>query len=772
MTELPRVQYTPDRVKQLITLHNARLGKRANVWRTLNAAYLTRYWEYIGLLPGSVRWARWNVNGTEVEVNKLWRRVMTYKAALYRKTSRIECGADPIVGRGDAATASAVLNSIWTDEMTAEQMDRAVEMAILFPGAGFKIGVDTGRASPLRRVWTRVIPWWELVLDADVSDVRDERFRGHRYWAPKDEIEDKYNLTGLKGCKRKDFLFEETTVVDPRDMDLMQSEDDGEFVEVFEFDNFVDWEKGKTGEKYRGRQEIYILNQEDGKFDHPIEHAPLAFADADGVGMSHIEYLIFNHEPSYPLRGVSPCERVMPQIREINVYRTHMAALLRRNSRKWLYRKGSLPDDQIDKLMSPADMEFIGVEDETTDLAAVLKPVPDIPISANFWQWTQQITADDDIAWGQSGPATGRPSDKGKTAYANQIEQFWTESEIGYHGQCLTSSVKRMARLWNRAVVHAMQSVGDTTGSVADVETGVVKEPVELAPIGAVKGDQAPVANAAAAEKDADAGPAVAVDAVAGLEVGDAVSGPGKVVVQEFDVRDLDGNVHHVTVPALDADFEIKFVDGGRTPMADAALLQFLTTQGQQYFQWFALVMQGGPAGVVARAWMQETASVAQLPPSLHVDTLERKAKDEPKPTQPGVPAIIPAPQEEPAPAAEEAPAEEGPPAEEEAPRQVSPIERAMMEIARGLTAALQAAPEIEEPVRNALGALDGVVKAVAEKDVVGVVNGLNAVLDALEPLADHIPDAAIGPLGHAIEVADSVRRTMMKQATAPEQEG
>lgn len=765
MPNLPRLQYTPDRVHSLLTLHNTRLTKRSAVWRMLNAAYLTRFWEYIGLMPGSVRWARWNINGTEVEVNKLWRRVMTYKAALYRKTSRIECGADPIQGRGDAATASAVLNAIWTDERTAEQMDRAVEMAILFPGAGFKVGVDAGRASPLRRVWTRVLPWWELVLDADVSDVRDERFRGHRYWAPKAEIEDKYNLVGLKGSMRKDFLFEDNTAVDPRDREIIEAGDDGEFVEVFEFDNLVDWVAGKTGESYKGRQEIYILNQGD-RFKSPIDTSPLAFADADGVGIPHIEYLIFNHEPSFPLRGVSPCERILPQLRETNVYRTHLAQLLRRNARKFFYKKGSLPDDSVDKLVSPNDMEFVPVEDETVDLREIAHPIPNIPISAEFWQWMGLVSQDDETAWGQSGPATGQSSEKGKTAYANQIEQFWTESEIGYHGQCLTSSVKRMAALWNRAIVHAMQSVGDATGSVADVETGVVKEPTELAPIGAISGDAAPVAGAAAAEKDADVGPAVAVDAAAGLEVGDATSQPGKVVVHEFDVRDLDGNAHHVTVPALDADFEIKFVDGGRTPMADAALLQFLTTQGTQYFEWFNLVMQGGPAGVVARAWMQETASVAQLPPSLHVDTLERKAKEAMAEGKPP-----PSPQEQVKQAAP-APAQPEPEPEPQAgaAEQENPIQGALATIAQGLQVAAQAAPEVADLVAGAMQGLDAAAQAFAKGDVAGIVDGLTALLDAIpEDAVGTLPEAAVVPLGQAIEVADQVRNALAQPQSAPE---
>lgn len=789
-------QYTPDRVQRLLSLHGRRLEKRSNVWRMLNAAYLTRFWEYVGNTTGQDKNSRWNINGTEIEVNRLWRRVMTYKAALYRKTSRIECGPDPLDDRGDPVIGSAVSNALWMDESSAEQMDRAVEMGILFPGAGFKVGVDEGRAPALRRVWTRVIPWWEMVLDSDISDVKDERFRGHRYWAPKAMIEDKYNLVGLTGSQRKDFLFEDNSASSTPQQGGASSasvtgsnggDDDGEFVEVLEFSNLVDWVRGGSGGKYKGRQEIYILNQGD-KYKEPIDRSPLPFADADGVGMSHIEYLIFCHEPSFPLRGVSPCERILPQLRETNVYRTKLAEMMRRNARKVFYRKGAIADDQLDKLIDGNDYVFPAIEDDSVDLRAIVFPVPAIPIAAEFWQWMGQVQSDDDQAWGQITPATGGASEKNKTAYANQIEQFWTESEIGYHGQCLTSTVKRLTRLRLRAVIHAMQSVGDAVGGHGATLNGAVPSDTDLAPIGVTHGEDPTVSTAIADDTKGGAGPAVSVDEASAVAVasGDAEESTtvqtgdvAQVVVSEFSVKDLDGKLHAVTVEALDGDFEIKFVDGGRTPMADSALLQFLSTQGKQYFEWFALVMKGGPGAVIARAWMQEVANIAQLPPALHVDTLERKAKEEGKaPEEVAAEAGLP-------PGAEEGPPEQAEPEPEPepaappgaAPQRADPLSMALAEIARSLQEAAEAAPEAAPVLQASLQALQGAAAAKEKGDVTGVVEALTAAMDALEPLAQNMPEAATPAIAHAVEVMDQVRRALMKGAppaadgAAPEEE-
>jgi hypothetical protein len=773
---MPTDQYNPDNVRRLLALHSRRLDKRANVWRMLNAAYLTRFWEYVGNVPDTARWSKWNINGTEVEVNRLWRRVMTYKAALYRKTSRIECGPDPITDRGDPVIGSAVANAMWMDESSAEQMDRAVELAILFPGSGFKVGVDEGRAPALRRVWTRVVPWWELVLDSDVSDVKDERFRGHRYWAPKNLIADKYNLTGLIGSRRRDFLAQDNDVVNVQTTDNQDGDDDdGEFVEVLEFSNLVDWVTGKSGEKYKGRQEIYVLNQND-KFKEPVDRSPLAFADADGVGISHIEYLIFCHEPSFPLRGVSPCERILPQMRETNVYRTKLAELLRRNARKYFYKRGTLGDDQVTKLLDGNDQCLIAAEEAgDVDLRTLVVPVPHIPIASEFWQWMGQVQADDDQAWGQITPASGGSTERNKTAYANQIEQFWTESEIGYHGQCLTSSVKRLTRLRNRAVIHAMQSAGDAVGGHGVSANGAVPEGTDLAPIGATTGKDASTEAAMRADAAGSAGPAVSAEETAAVAVatGDAEqasaretsSGAATVVVSEFLVKDIDGNPHTVTVGALDADFEIKFVDGGRTPMADAALLQFLSTQGAQYFEWFAMVVKGGPAAVMARAWMQEVAAIAQLPPSLHVDTLERKLAEEGQTPEQAVAKELPAGAEEAPPDEQVEPAAPAPEGTAGAP--ADPLGMALGEIAHALKGAAEGAPEAAGPIQASMQALQGAMTAKEAGDLTGVIEALNAALDALEPLAESIPDGAAPALARAVEIMDQVRRALMKGAAA-----
>ena len=81
----------------------------------------------------------------------------------------------------------------------------ASRQALLYKGAGAKVGYDPKREG-LDRVWMRVFPYWEMVLDCDVHDWDDARFFGHVSFKPKEEVIDEYGLSDdLGGTSRDDF---------------------------------------------------------------------------------------------------------------------------------------------------------------------------------------------------------------------------------------------------------------------------------------------------------------------------------------------------------------------------------------------------------------------------------------------------------------------------------------------------------------------------------------------------------------------------------------
>lgn len=599
-----------------------------------------------------------------------------------------------------------------------------------------------------------------MLLDTEVTDEADERYRGHRYWIPLEEAAEKYGLNNLVGAQRRDFLQRGSP-----DQEMPQSAssegspgDEGEWVEVVEFMNMVDsvTERGGT---YRGRLEIYVLGQAKNEYEGPIRTTPLAFADADGVGIPHVEPLIFNHEPSYPLRGVSPCERILPQLVELNTYRSKMAELTRRNARKYLYRKGALGSDEFDKLVDGTDGQGVSVDDKTVPLGDVVHMLPSPPPPAELWNYMNMVDQDYQASWGQTAPAAGAATDKGKTAYAVQIEQFWTETEIGYHGQVMTGFSRRLLRLLTRAVVRSMTSVEAT----AEMPKG---SSVALLPQGSVPAEAGVSAEAAVVAQDGGAqAPAVVEGETAETAVAEGAAavvettGP-KVQYVEWTVRDADGHPLKVTVDALDGDFDIKFLEGARTPMTDAAVLQFLSTQFADYMQKFQIVLKGGPEAVLARAWMKAEGERAQLPPELQVESLEERAKRE----MPKAPPPAADPKAPPGPAAfmgGGAPVPEGAPAGEALPEGGGAGQNAVVTALQSAAQALAAVGK-ESGDRAVLGAASlamHAAQAAAAGDLDGMEAGVHGALNTLQGAdVSKSPDAQ-----HAAGILASVMRAAMQ---------
>ena len=73
----------------------------------------------------------------------------------------------------------------------------------------------------------------------------------------------------------------------------------------------------------------------------------------------------------------------------------------------------------------------------------------------------------------------------------------------------------------------------------------------------------------------------------------------------------------------LDANFEISFVEGGRTPMSDAAMQQNLVALLEPYSALWQTANQDGPVGVFAKNYMKVLAERFDLPKDLHPEELD-----------------------------------------------------------------------------------------------------------------------------------------------------
>ena len=737
-------QITPKLVQQFVRSHDGNARKNRKDWSLYKSTYMTRYWEHMrgDSTPKGSR----SLHEVEVEVNRLWGVITSYLSALYPRASRVVLSPDP-TGKGDAEKAELAVNRMLSSRKIHERVMTGLRQALLYPGAGMKVGYRHGRGNPMDRVWLRVIPVWEMLLDTEVSDVDDERYRGHLYYRPKHEVEEEYGLEDLSGTRRIDFLSggdgqAENSKGRKR---YDNAEDDNNFVRVLEFCNLVDHYQDPENPniQYEGRLEIYVLGQ-GGTSKDPVYVGPLPFVRYDGEPLAHIIPLIFNYEPEFPLRGIPHVKRLMPQFKELNAYRSYMAMATRKDTRQYVTRKGTFNSDEMTLLTEGHDGLILEVDSGyERPLSDAIIPIQNAPISSNIQNYISNVEVDLERVIGTSPAARGIVTKA--TAYEVETVQQYTESEFGLHAAIKDQWLANLTELLIRCLISCMQDDGDSSGAyeaqkvdVAEVgataqedqsedQEGPVEEEAfdkakikglaemigvdindedfkdlaskitdkrelddmteeELNLLGSTLAGRTGDVDKAETEREEQQAELALVQNTASAQepfvdenvvpsLGVFESEDGHQVRQEtIMLRDRNDQIV-VSVEDLDANFEISFVEGGRTPLSDAAMQQNLVALLEPYSVLWDAANKGGPTGVFAKNYMKVLAERFDLPKDLHPEELdaelEQQAESEKAEAKPKkIPKEAP-PEEMPP---EEMPPEEMPP-EEMPPEEMPPEE-------------------------------------------------------------------------------------------------
>ena len=731
----------PNAIHDQLKAHDMRMKRVKDSLAQAKAFYMTRWWRYI---RGRAEERQMRTLNTDVEVNRLWGAVGSYLSALYPRANRAVFNPDA-QGRGSAEKTQLALNSWLGSQKIHARVLSALRQAILYPGCAAKVGYNPGNGNPLDRVWLRIIPWWEVVLDADSTDVDDERFRGHVYYKPLKEVEKEYGVSVglLAGTSRKDYLSPTAALQDhphkrePTATNAEATSDQSGFVRILEICNLKDNYKDPkdSSVEYRGRFEVYVLEQGDlSRF--PIWVGPLPLAEASGDPLPHIEPLIFASEPEFPLRGIAGSSRMLPQLREINIYRSFMAQSTRKDSRQYLLRDGLLGADIESKLAEGVDGLVLKVpSDYNGSLQDVIQKIETGTISVNVQSYMALAENDLERAIGTSPNARGIVTKA--TAFEMQTTQLYTESEFGLHGMIKDAWLAQVVKLAQRALLAAMQNPEE--GSLGEFGT---EDQVSLTSTDAEPLDDNTPGNPRQVLQSTKA-------ALAG-SVAPYIDGPpkytggdGNVVTIRQDVLTLQdrGEQVLVTVQDLDADFTVEFVEGGRTPMSDAAMQQNLVTLMQPYMGLWQQAQEPGPLGVMARTYMRTLAERFELPKDLHPDNLDQRLKHEKKEDAEGEEAEGPSPK---APQAPQAPPEgrqgmpPGPmPAETEDTDTEGETPQQQVEMAAGVVDTLLNAPNLAPEVQDALVQVgEALLEAGKAQDPSEMYEELVGAMKALAPLA------------------------------------
>ena len=677
----------PQAVMSLLSTHDSRMESLQPDMAIAKASYMTRFWRFI---EGQERFnASQNYELSrldQIEVNRVKPAISGYLSALYPRRINVVCSESPYT-TGDPQKAQLLLTDWINKPMMRERILNCSRQALLYKGAGAKIGYDSA-GEGMDRVWMRVFPYWEMVLDHDVHDREDQRFVGHVSFRPKQEVIDEYGLEDdIAGTSRDDYLSSHLSSV----RKFKDSGEDGQekqsFVRVLEFCNLVDDYYDMDGTRYKGRLEIYVMGGYENSEPFPVYMGPLPLVDHNGHPMAHIVPLLFEYEPEYPLRGVSYVDQLMPQQKEINALRSFTSVAARRDARIYLARKGSLDADAYTDLKSGEDGLIIEVDEQYAgNLRDVVVPIQHGNLSANLMESMRLAEFDMDRSITVSPAALGQVT-KATAEEIRAVERH-TESEFGRHAEQRDIWLLELLRRCLAAHVAGMYDKGDSEGAEQDkdeegnkldkhelqekretedieVKTQKPKEEKEFEshPMFHPETGQAEIADEhdkhiALGEKGyTHESPEGTEDELEKTKTERKKVEETRSEREPINLRTPQGEILKVVPEDLHSAFEIGFSEAGRSPQVDADLRQNLIVLMDRLLQLNDMSFQGGPMGVVANELLVTMHERFKFPPNLHPDyiqslvsKLKEEEPDEAQPEQAPNPEQAPGPEQAPPP--------------------------------------------------------------------------------------------------------------------------
>ena len=688
-------QLPPKFILEHLKAHDSKMSALQPEMGLVKASYLTKFWRHV---EGQERTGSYNISRLDqIEVNRIKPAISGYLSALYPRRIEVIMAPSPYT-TGDHTKAEMVVNDWLNTPKMRNRILSASRQALLYKGSGCKIGYDPA-GEGLERVWMRVVPYWELLLDKDVHDVDDMRFIGHVSYRPKKEIVDEYGLDeeDISGQMRSDYLQDKHLDTRGANKDSIASSDNDAFVRVLEFCNLVDDFIDSDGTRYKGRLEIYLLNEDNEDEPTPIYMGALPLVSPRGnKALPHICPLIFEHEPEFPLRGLAYADQLMPQQKELNALRSFTSIASRRDSRIYLARKGALDADAFADLRSGEDGLIIEVDEQFAgNLRDVVIPLQHGPLSSNIMNAMQIAENDIEKQVTLSPAALGMVTNA--TAEEVRAVERHTESEFGRHAEMRDMWLLDIVTRCLAAHVASMYDTGDSEGAEEHVDAeGVEKEELQ-------ESDEENVEELQESKSEEEYNPHMMYDKESGeKEFADTedeheqLKSEGwdhgdddeetvqperkeeetqRVEEQKLMLKTPDGEFIEVSGEDLDSDFDIGFAESGRSPATEAEMRQNLTGLMDRILALYDVMSQGGHMSVLAEQLLYSLHDRFQLPPNLHPDYLRSQMVEKGIPSPEDLP---PAPPEGEMPPEEGAPPPEAgaPPAQPEtAPPQQNPEE-------------------------------------------------------------------------------------------------
>ena len=350
-----------------------------------------------------------------------------YLSSLFSKAPSVTVQDDVETKKGNPAVAQSVINRFLDDQEGT--ITNACRLALIFPCSFFKlIYNDNENVNLLDRFTLETKRPWEIIVDDTAHHWETQRWLASIEYLTVGQASDLYGKKDWSPIDNIDFLEEKTETSafasHYKETKNIVIPDEYKYVIIVDF---YDRQASKRIVWTPSINEGVILKESD-------------IPDHNGQPLVPVIPLYLNINPEKPLEGFSFMKSIYDPIKEKNLLRSHLASQIRRDSRQYLYREGSVDEEAIARLVTGEDMTFVPVDGDT---ANVLVPVPSIPIASNQQYYNSLI--ENDLQRSNMMASFTRGQSTNVTATEIAALQQYTASEVGKLARVRDTAIENIA---------------------------------------------------------------------------------------------------------------------------------------------------------------------------------------------------------------------------------------------------------------------------------------------------------------------------------------
>lgn len=364
-------------IRVIFSEHNDYWQQKSSEMKKYRDVYETKFWRTLDYDASMIR----------VETPDGYSYIESYISSLFTRAPAVVVGKDVSANindghAGNPEAAQTVINR-WLFKKRP-QIENASRLALIYDYAALKLIPQTSE-NMLDKAETVAVPPWEVIVDRDAGSPQQQRFIGHTYFMTVEDAKRRFGAKRFTPIPKLDYFdrYGPSNAMPRYDGQARQSIDDLPdsylYIQLVELYDLI-------------QDEVYFWTPQWQNGDELLERAQIPLRTCDEKPVPPLALLYYSRIPDSPMEGISAMGRVYDQLYEKNILRTYWANSVRRDSRQYIYKEGTMDEEALAKITAGVDGAMIAVDNDSLD--GVIREVPITPISTNFDRYSAYLEQD------------------------------------------------------------------------------------------------------------------------------------------------------------------------------------------------------------------------------------------------------------------------------------------------------------------------------------------------------------------------------------------